>query len=139
MKLQPEQWKFFQDSAKLKVFAVDWAVKNGYTIVEKEVQRTQLQAWANGLMKNALVTAEWDDGTQAHFHEQVGGVGKTQSLHLNALARDWILFKDGKDVSSKETMKPLGEYWKSLDPVNRWGGDFILPRPDPYHFERNAV
>jgi hypothetical protein len=34
---------------------------------------------------------------------------------------------------STDAYKPLGDYWKSLDPLNCWGGDF-KPKADGNHF-----
>lgn len=46
---------------------------------------------------------------------------------------------DGSLASTVDDYKPLGDFWKSLDPRNRWGGDFVHPRPDSDHFELNAL
>lgn len=136
MSLSQEQWKFFQDISKLEDKAVEYANSIGAIIVAKERQRTPLQAWANSLPFGSKILAVTPDSQTIPYADAVGGVGKVQSQHLNSLAEDFILIKDGKDITSIETMQPLGDYWKSLDPLNRWGGDFIHPRPDPYHFER---
>lgn len=55
---------------------------------------------------------------------QHSGAGISHSLHLIGLAVDLNLFKDGVWLTKTEDHKPLGEYWKSLRPGNRWGGDF---------------
>jgi len=46
------------------------------------------------------------------------------SLHPDRLAVDFNFFIDGKLTYKYEDIKPLGDYWVSLDPKNRWGGDF---------------
>lgn len=46
------------------------------------------------------------------------------SLHLDRLAVDFNFFVDGSLTYDFKTIKPLGDYWESLDPLNRWGGDF---------------
>lgn len=51
-------------------------------------------------------------------------VGKPDSNHKKYLAIDLDLFKDGKYLKKTEDHRPLGEYWKSLHPLCRWGGDF---------------
>src|SRR5437867_11284879 len=51
------------------------------------------------------------------------GIGISNSLHTQRLAIDLNVFKNGvwlKDGGFDD----LGTYWKSLDPSNRWGGDF---------------
>jgi len=56
---------------------------------------------------------------------------KENSLHYKRLAIDLNLFKDGVWLKKSEDHKPLGDYWESLDPQNRWGGRFS----DGNHYE----
>lgn len=52
------------------------------------------------------------------------GKSKTMdSQHLKKLAIDLNLFKDGV-VCLASQIKPLGVYWESLSPHNRWGGSW---------------
>ncbi len=60
------------------------------------------------------------------------GAGIKNSLHIQRLAIDLLLFKDGKYLTDSAAYKPLGTFWKSLHPLNRWGGDFS--KPDGNHF-----
>ena len=60
------------------------------------------------------------------------GVGIANSLHILRLAIDVQLFKDGNYLTDSEAYKPLGDYWKSLDPACAWGGDFT--KRDGNHF-----
>jgi hypothetical protein len=46
------------------------------------------------------------------------------SLHYVRLAQDLNLFKDGKWLQKSEDHGPLGAYWKTLNPLCRWGGDW---------------
>lgn len=53
--------------------------------------------------------------------------GKSQTMnsnHLNRLAVDFNFFVNGKLTYDWEVVKPLGDYWESLHPKNRWGGDW---------------
>ena len=59
---------------------------------------------------------------------------KENSNHYVRLAADLNLFKDGLYLINTEDHKELGEYWKSLDPKNRWGGDFR--HKDGNHYSR---
>lgn len=66
------------------------------------------------------------------------------SQHLKKLAIDLNLIKDGRLATAKE-IKPLGDFWESLDPLNRWGGSWRglveagkSSFVDSPHFERNA-
>lgn len=61
------------------------------------------------------------------------GKGVVDSKHVDALAGDIDLYKDGKYLSDTESHRPLGEYWKKLDLLNRWGGDF--KHADGNHYE----
>ena len=67
------------------------------------------------------------------------GRGIANSLHTKRLALDINLFLDSSLESDEdiyqpdsEAYRPLGEKWKSMHPLNRWGGDFS--RPDGNHF-----
>jgi D-alanyl-D-alanine carboxypeptidase len=90
---------------------IDWATQNGYELTWGETLRTPAQAMINA----------------------ANGSGITHSLHLIKLAVDLSLFKDGVLLESVDDYRPLGEYWKSLDPLCCWGGDFAT-RPDADHF-----
>jgi hypothetical protein len=45
-------------------------------------------------------------------------------LHGKRLAIDINLFDKDKYLTDVDSHRQFGEYWKSLDPLNRWGGDF---------------
>ncbi len=62
------------------------------------------------------------------------GKGIADSLHCSRLAVDFNLFKDGVYLIDKSSYEPFGKYWKSLNPANRWGGDFSK-LVDSNHFE----
>jgi hypothetical protein len=61
------------------------------------------------------------------------GSGIASSLHTQRLAIDLNAFKGGVYQSLTEQYAMLGEYWKTLHPLCRWGGDFHA-RPDGNHF-----
>lgn len=63
------------------------------------------------------------------------------SLHLDRLAVDFNFFINGELTYDYDAIKPLGDYWVSLDHKNRWGGDFNKNGVkdgfvDTPHFER---
>ena len=110
MQLSKERCKFTLDLAKL----LQWAdLQPGYNVCLNEVKRTSTQAQVN---------AE-------------SGSGIKDSLHLLALAADVLLYKDGVYLKDTADYKWLGDYWKSLSPDNRWGGDF--KKPDGNHFSHS--
>jgi hypothetical protein len=68
--------------------------------------------------------AQWD--CQHH-------TGISASLHCDRLAVDLQAFDvNGNYLTDKSAYQPLGDYWKSLDPRCRWGGDFTTVDAD--HF-----
>ena len=88
-----------------------WAYKQGYELTGGELERKAAQAAANA----------------------ASGAGIANSLHLYRLAIDMNLFISGVYQTDSRAYKPLGDYWKSLHPLCRWGGDFVT-RPDGNHF-----
>lgn|SRR3990167_224978 len=61
------------------------------------------------------------------------GIGIADSLHTMKLAIDLNLFINGKYQTESDAYQPMGEYWKTLHPNNRWGGSF--KKQDGNHFE----
>lgn len=62
------------------------------------------------------------------------GRSKTMnSMHLKKCAADIHFTKDGVLCYPQE----LGDYWESLNPLNRWGGNWKTFKDRP-HFERRA-
>ncbi|HLP97486.1 MAG TPA: M15 family metallopeptidase [Sideroxyarcus sp.] len=81
---------------------------------------------------------------QQAIYVKTGRSKAMNSEHLSRRAIDLNIFKDGK-LCGREDIKPLGDFWEGLHPLNRWGGnwrglvdagksDFI----DAPHFERRA-
>jgi hypothetical protein len=109
MRLSEAQQKFTVDIAKLVLFAES----QGYALTYGDAYRSPK---AHGAM-----------GEQ-------GPYGRAKSAHKQRLAVDFNLFVGGVWATDTEAHRPLGEYWKSLDPMNRWGGDF--DDPDGNHYSR---
>ena len=65
------------------------------------------------------------------------GKGITDSLHCKRLAADLFLFANNIYLEKKEDYEPIGKYWESLHPMNRWGGSF--KRADYVHFEMQDI
>lgn len=78
------------------------AYRLGYELTFGEALRTQAQAITNATK----------------------GVGISNSLHLDRLAVDFNLFKDGVYLKDTSAHEPLGLYWESLHPLCAWGGRF---------------
>jgi hypothetical protein len=105
--LRQKQSRFVRSVALL----IQYAYAMGYELTFGEAWRTQAQANANA----------------------AAGTGISNSLHIDRLAIDLNLFKDGIYLADSASHKPLGEFWKSLGPDHCWGGDF-KPSPDGNHY-----
>ena len=112
MSLVPEQAAFLLDVCRL----IQYATSQGWTITGGELYRTL---------------------EQQQIHVKAGRSKTMNSNHLRRLAIDLNFFKDGKLVWDKNTIAPLGSYWETLHPKNRWGGNFKSLVDCP-HFERNV-
>lgn len=89
----------------------------GYELAMDQVKRTQSDADANA--KN--------------------GVGIPHSLHLLGLAVDFDLYVDGHYATVSEAHRPIGERWKSMNPLCRWGGDFTTKDGNHYSTTRDGI
>jgi len=94
-----------------------WCYAQGYELTDGEAYRTPEQAALNA----------------------ANGSGISNSLHTKRLARDKNLFIAGVYQTTSEAHRPLGEYWKSLDPLCRWGGDFRKPDGNHYSMEFQGI
>ncbi len=66
--------------------------------------------------------------------------GKSHTMnsnHLKRLAVDFNFFIHDQLVYHHPDITELGKYWESLDPLNRWGGNFKGFYDAP-HFEMNV-
>jgi hypothetical protein len=114
--------RFLKLGEKQRIFAyhvgllIAWAYQNGYELTFGDAFRDPRLAQLNAQQ----------------------GIGIALTLHGQRLAVDFNLFKDGSYCTASEDHRPLGAYWKSLHPLNRWGGDFKdrdgKPKPDGNHY-----
>ena len=112
MSLVAEQAEFLKDAAKL----INKCFELGFVVTGGELFRTPEQ--------------------QAIYIQK--GLSKTSnSMHLKRCALDLNFFKDGAMIGSREPLIPVGKYWESLHPKNRWGGNFKNFVDCP-HFERQV-
>lgn len=112
MSLVAEQAAFLLDACKL----VSKASEMGFTVTGGELYRSieQQQIYMN--------------------------TGKTKTMasnHLKRCAIDLNFFKDGRLVYDIAILKPVGDYWESLNPKNSWGGNW-QKFPDLPHFQRSV-
>lgn len=111
MSLSKEQADFLLDVCKL----VQYSTEQGWMVTGGELYRTP---------------------EQQEIYLKTGRSKTMASNHLKRLAIDLNFFKNGKLVWDKAQIAPLGAYWESLNPKNRWGGNF-KSLVDVPHFERN--
>lgn len=81
---------------------IDYAILKGYDVVGGEWQRDPRIAQLNA----------------------AAGKGISTSLHIECLAVDLKLFKDGTYLTQTPDYEFLGTYWEGLHPDFRWGGRF---------------
>jgi hypothetical protein len=120
MTLGEKQRAFVHNIGRLII----WAYGNDLELSFGEAQRSVAQAQANA----------------------AAGTGISNSLHLRRLAIDLNLFKDlslegDEDIYQTDSgaYYTLGQYWKSLHPLNRWGGDFSKPDGNHFSMEHEGV
>lgn len=99
MTLRQKQSVFLHNFAKLII----WCFANGYEVTAGELHRTE---------------------EQHAYNQQHGKTKAVRSLHQDRLAGDLMLFKNGVYQTDTAAYAPLGKFWCSLNPANRWGGDW---------------
>ena len=118
MRLSQYQRIFSKNVAKLILFAYD----NGIELTFGEAYRTREQQ---------LIYLE-------------SGKSRTmKSNHLRRLAVDFNFFVDNELTYNWQIVKQVGDYWETLHPNNRWGGDWNKNEIkdgfiDTPHFEMNV-
>ncbi len=113
-----QQAAFLKDAARLII----QAEKFGLTVTAGELYRTQ---------------------EQQDLHFKNGKSKLRHSTHQDRLAIDLNFFKRGSADTleltyNKADIQPLGDWWETLSPWNKWGGNwsgFI----DTPHFQRNEI
>jgi hypothetical protein len=93
---------------KLVAELIQFATQAGYEITFGEAWRTPEQAALNAK----------------------SGKGIKNSLHIERLAIDLNLFRDGKYLTGIEGHQTLGEWWENRHELCAWGGKF----GDPNHY-----
>ena len=74
---------------------------------------------------------------QQQIYVKTGRSKTMNSIHLKRCAIDLNFFKDGKLTYDVAVLKPVGDYWESLNPKNQWGGNWKSFKDVP-HFERKV-
>ncbi len=98
-----------------------------------------LTVWA---YENGYELTQGDGYRDPRAFGQVGekkGYGHKSSAHKQRLAHDYNLFINGSYKPDTKSHKPLGDYWKTLHPLNVWGGHFKKPDGGHYSMVHNGV
>lgn len=110
---------------------VQWVLAQGYELTHGESLRSDEQAEINGMgyanrVRLANMIRPYPAFTalsEAILNNGKAGGIKT-SLHMEKLAADWNLFKDGAYIADTLGWREVGEHWETLHPLCRWGGRF---------------
>lgn len=111
MALSDEQAAFLLDACSL----IQFATASGWKVTGGELERTV---------------------AQQKIYFDTGKSKTMDSNHLKRCAIDLHFFKFGKLIQDRESLAPVGAMWESLNPRNRWGGNFKNFVDTP-HFERH--
>jgi hypothetical protein len=119
MSLAAEQAAFLLDACEL----IQYATKRGFQVTGGELTRpVEMQ----------------------QIYVRTGRSRTMNSPHLRRLALDLNFILNGQLCYDYKTLEPIGQYWESLSPKNRWGGNFDRDwNPDTGfkdlpHFERRV-
>lgn len=141
MTLGQQQRRFVQLVAKL----IEFAYASGYEFTFGEAYRSDEQAEINALGAQGrarLVTtlqAALEFSLLADKIANNAGSGVRNSLHQQRLAIDLNLFRGGVFLTEVEDYRIVGEFWKTLDPDCRWGGDFTHADADHFSLTWDGV
>jgi hypothetical protein len=112
MSLQPKQNIFSVNFAKLVLYASSL----GYEVSIREVGRHQIIQKL--YLGNEVVVTGWKTFKQSPTSHA------EYSYHLDAIAGDLLLFRDGEWIRDLGSCLPLGQYWEGLHEDNIWGGNW---------------
>lgn len=84
---------------------------------------TRLLVWLHASGYQVSVDEGYRPKVTAEHYASIGK-GSKNSLHTLKLAQDLNLFRGGVLLTKMEEYRAVGEFWKALHPLCRWGGDF---------------
>lgn len=74
---------------------------------------------------------------QQSIYVRTGRSKTMDSNHLRKCAIDLNFIQNERLVYDRTKLQPIGDYWESLHPNNRWGGNWKSFKDMP-HFERHT-
>ncbi len=112
------------------------------TLNEKQILFTELQArWTVWCFDNGypIILAEAFRPTWVAEEYARRGKGIKNSVHTKKLAVDVFRTIDGVVTWDLEAYEPIGEKWKTMHTLCRWGGNFRNRDAVHHSFEHNGV
>ena len=91
------------------------------TIFLLDVAKLIQKAEADGFQ--ATAGELWRPVEMQRLYVKMGRSKTMRSQHMNRLAIDLNLFKNGK-LCSRDEIFPLGKWWEGLSTKHRWGGSW---------------
>jgi len=113
MSLSDQQFEFLKDVGLL----IQFIANRGYKVTGGELYRPN---------------------EMQELYLQMGKTKSKISNHQHKMAIDLAIFIDNEPCYEKKKLQPIGDFWESLNPKNRWGGNFKSFLDVP-HFERELV
>lgn len=86
-----------------------------------------------------VVGGEWERTKEQAALNAAKGSGIANSLHTLCLACDLNLFVNGVYQTAPEPYQVLGEKWKSMHELCRWGGDFKTKDADHFSITHEGI
>lgn len=106
---------------------LDFGKTRGYDLMIDETKRHPMVAQWNATHCRVRIGDKRCERTPDE-HPPTGHafkpIGIAKSVHIQGLAADLYIIKDGKIAEDPSGYSVLGHYWKSLHELGRWGGDF---------------
>jgi len=131
MSLSKEQRAFTKDVASLIIYADMIGI--GLTL--GDAYRSKSQMILNYFGYKLEVDKKSVFGFKIVKHKKLSNT--LNSLHGKRLAIDFNFFINDKLTYDKHKLVELGKFWESLNPKNKWGGNFKNFIDTP-HFERRV-
>ena len=115
MTLREKQSLFVHLIGKL----ISFAYENGFELTFGEGQRTADQQLLYFEGYKLIKT-----GSVLHLAHTARKSKTLKSKHIEKLAHDFNVFKNGKYLTAKKDVQPLGDFWESLHERAEWGGNW---------------
>jgi len=97
-----------------------------------------LLIWCSNNDLPVILAEAYRTKEQAEIYAKAGK-GIRNSAHCKKLAADLFRMVDGKVSWNREEYRKVGEKWKTIHELARWGGDFKNRDGVHFSFEYNGV